>query len=173
MKTSWISWLYNLLPVLHIKLLQKRRQIESGLPVRKLTRWLYICNANAAGSFFSYVERFHSRDKPPSWFIQTKDDFSIKIEFNSQRTGLVHQYGRRFFVLVHQYGRRFFVLVHQYGRRDVTWKHSSKDKHTENLPFLIVFKWRIWLFDWLITRKGSERRILSVCINSFNGYLEF
>ena len=59
------------------------------------------------------IERFHSRDKPPDWFTQTKDDFCIIIEFNSQRT-----------VLVHQYGRRFFVLEHQYGLRDVTWKRS-------------------------------------------------
>ena len=32
--------------------------------------------------------------------------FFIKTESNSQRTGLVHQYDRRFFVLEHQHGRR-------------------------------------------------------------------
>ena len=56
--------------------------------------------------FIIYIERFPSRDKPPYWYTQTKDDFCIKIEFNSKRTGLGHQYGRRFFVLEHQYGRR-------------------------------------------------------------------
>ena len=55
---------------------------------------------------FCFIERFHSRDKPPYWYTQTKSDFCIKIEFNSKRTGLGLQYGRRFFVLEHQYGRR-------------------------------------------------------------------
>ena len=36
----------------------------------------------------------------------------MRKEFNSQRTGLGHQHGRR-----------FIVLGHQYGRRDVMWKH--------------------------------------------------
>ena len=55
------------------------------------------------------IERFHSRDKPPYCFAQTKDNSCLKIEFNSQRTGLVHQYGRLFFVLEHQYGHRDFA----------------------------------------------------------------
>ena len=37
----------------------------------------------------------------------------MRKEFNSQRT-----------LLVHQHGRRFIVLEHQYGRRDVMWKRS-------------------------------------------------
>ena len=53
-----------------------------------------------------YIERFHSRDQQPYWFTKTKDDFCIKVELNSRWDGLVHQYGRRFFVLEHQYGRR-------------------------------------------------------------------
>ena len=66
------------------------------------------------------IERFHSRDKPPYWFTQTEDDSCIKIESNCRRTGLVHQYGRC-----------FFVLEHQYGRRDVTWKRSVTKKTNE------------------------------------------
>ena len=38
----------------------------------------------------------------------------MRKEFNSLRTGLGHQHGRR-----------FIVLGHQYGRRDVMWKHSK------------------------------------------------
>ena len=52
------------------------------------------------------IERFHSRGHRPYWFSETKDNVCIKIQFNSRRIGLVHQYGRRFFVLEHQYGRR-------------------------------------------------------------------
>ena len=48
-------------------------------------------------------ECFHSRDQRPYWFSKTRDDFCTKIEFNSRRNGLVHQYDRRFFVLEHQY----------------------------------------------------------------------
>ena len=49
---------------------------------------------------------FHARDKPSYWFTQTEDDFCIKIDFSSQRTGLVHQYGNRFFGFEHQYDHR-------------------------------------------------------------------
>ena len=42
-------------------------------------------------------------------------------EFNSHRTGLGDQHGRR-----------FIVLGHQYGRRDVMWKHSI---HTSTFFF--------------------------------------
>ena len=52
------------------------------------------------------MERFHSRDQRPYWFNKTKESICIKIEFNSQRVSLVHQYGRRSFVLEHQHGRR-------------------------------------------------------------------
>ena len=38
------------------------------------------------------------------WFTETEDDFCIKIEFNYQRTGLVHKYCYHFFVLKRQYG---------------------------------------------------------------------
>ena len=42
-----------------------------------------------------------------------KESVCIRKQFNSQRSGLGHQHGRR-----------FIVLGHQYGRRDVMWKHS-------------------------------------------------
>ena len=59
------------------------------------------------------IERFHSRGQHLCKFIGTKERVCIRKEFNSQRTGLRHQHGRR-----------FIVLGHQYGRRDVIWKHS-------------------------------------------------
>ena len=47
------------------------------------------------------------------YWNKRKSLHAIRKEFNSQRTGLGHQHGRR-----------FIVLKHQYGRRDVMWKHS-------------------------------------------------
>ena len=52
------------------------------------------------------IERFHSRDYRPYWFTDTKESFSIKIEFNSQGFSLGHQHGCHFFALGHQHGRR-------------------------------------------------------------------
>ena len=37
----------------------------------------------------SAIEGFHSGDKPPYWFTETKDDFYVKIDFNSKRISLV------------------------------------------------------------------------------------
>ena len=59
------------------------------------------------------IECFHSRGQHICKFIGTKERVCIRKEFNSQRTGLGHQHGRR-----------FIVLGHQYGRRDVMWEHS-------------------------------------------------
>ena len=59
------------------------------------------------------IECFHSRGQHLCKFIETKESVCIRKEFNSHRTGLGHQHGRR-----------FIVLGHQYGRRDVMWKHS-------------------------------------------------
>ena len=59
------------------------------------------------------IECFHSRGQHLCKFIETKESVCIRKEFNSHRSGLGHQHGRR-----------FNVLGHQYGRRDVMWKHS-------------------------------------------------
>ena len=53
----------------------------------------------------SNIECFHSRDEHLCKFIGTKESVCIRKEFNSHRTGLGHQHGRRFIVLGHQYGR--------------------------------------------------------------------
>ena len=60
-------------------------------------------------------ELFHSRDQHLCKFMGTKESVYRREEFNSQRIGLEHQYGRR-----------FIVLEHQYGRRDVRWKRSIR-----------------------------------------------
>ena len=52
------------------------------------------------------IECFHSRGQHLCKFIGTKESVCIRKEFYSHRTGLGHQYGRRFIVLGHQYGRR-------------------------------------------------------------------
>ena len=41
------------------------------------------------------IKRFHSRDQRPYWFTEIKENVCVKIEFDSRRIGLVHQYGRR------------------------------------------------------------------------------
>ena len=48
---------------------------------------------------------FHSRGQHLCKFIGTKESVYIRKEFNSHRTGLGHQHGRRFIVLGHKYGR--------------------------------------------------------------------
>ena len=60
-----------------------------------------------------HIECFHSRGQHLCKFIGTKESVCVRKEFNSQRSGLGQQHGRR-----------FIVLGHQYGRRDVMWKHS-------------------------------------------------
>ena len=67
----------------------------------------------AALSVKRSIECFHSRGQHLCKFIETKESVCMRKEFNSLRTGLGHQHGRR-----------FIVLGHQYGRRDVMWKHS-------------------------------------------------
>ena len=59
------------------------------------------------------IECFHSRGQHLCKFIGTKESVCIRKEFNSHRTGLGHQHGRR-----------FIVLGHQYGRCDVMWKRN-------------------------------------------------
>ena len=65
-----------------------------------------VCFSKLSLHIFGLIDRFHSRDQRPYWFNETKESICIKIEFNSQRVSLVHQYGRHSFVFVHQHGRR-------------------------------------------------------------------
>ena len=66
----------------------------------------FLVLPNFHSCFYNRTERFHSRDQRLYWFIKTKDDSCVQIEFYSRGNGLTHQYGRRFFVLEHQYGCR-------------------------------------------------------------------
>ena len=52
------------------------------------------------------MERFHSRGHELCKFIGKKERFYLKKEFNSHRTGLGHQHGRRLTVLGQQHGER-------------------------------------------------------------------
>ena len=52
------------------------------------------------------IDRFHARGQHLCKFIGPKERVYIRKEFNSHKTGLEHQHGRRFIVLEHQYGRR-------------------------------------------------------------------
>ena len=58
-------------------------------------------------SVFTHVASIYAN------LLEKKESVCIRKEFNSHRTGL----GR-------QHGRRFIVLGHQYGRCDIMWKHS-------------------------------------------------
>ena len=77
-------------------------------------------------------------DKLSYWFTQTKDNFCIKIEFNSQRTCLVHQYGCH------------FVLEDKYGSCEVTWKcFISLTKSLTCLLSEWLTYWLTFCTDWL------------------------
>ena len=52
------------------------------------------------------MERFHSRGHELCKFIEKKERFYVRKEFNSHRTGLGHQHGRRLTVLGQQHGGR-------------------------------------------------------------------
>ena len=73
---------------------------------------------------FHLIECFHSRGQHLCKFIGTKESVCIRKEFNSHRTGLGHQHGRR-----------FIVLGHQYGHRDVMCKQSIVGFHMTSLNF--------------------------------------
>ena len=58
-------------------------------------------------SIRAIIECFHSRGQHLCKFIGTKESVCIRKEFNSHRTGLGHQHGRRFIVL----GQLFWDIV--------------------------------------------------------------
>ena len=65
-----------------------------------------VLTIHATGVTSAAIECFHSRGQHLCKFIGTKENVYIRKEFNSHRTGLGHQHGRRFIVWGHQYGRR-------------------------------------------------------------------
>ena len=87
--------------------------------VRKCVTWVLLIYRYLSSFFYipwyihCLIECFHSRGQHLCKFIGTKESVCIRKEFNSHRTRLGHQHGRR-----------FIVLGHQHGRRDVMWKHS-------------------------------------------------
>ena len=46
------------------------------------------------------IELFHSRGRHTCKFTETKESVYIRKEFNSHRTGLVHQHGSRLLATV-------------------------------------------------------------------------
>ena len=126
------------------------------------------------------IERFHSRGQYLCKFIGTKESVCIRKEFNSHRTGLGHQHGRRFIVLGHQYGRRFIVLGHQYGRRDVVWKHSIDNKlrwagqvrHVRRFSHKVVVAF-IWECGWECKRDRlpSHRKAKAQTAWAYPGFI--
>ena len=64
------------------------------------------CEYRFAFFSLSFIEPFDLSGQHLCKFIGTKESVYIRKEYNSQRTGLGHQHGRRFIVLGHQYGRR-------------------------------------------------------------------
>ena len=85
--------------------------------------WKCSENVPSLSKGSSRIERFHSRGQRLCKFIGTKESVCIRKEFNSQRIG----------------------LGHQYGRRDVMWKHSipmylAKYEHAGATFFLSVLR---------------------------------
>ena len=84
--------------------IKKHRYSEQILPVP----WTFVMsNFHCSQPFkicimFTCIECFHSRGQHLCKFNGTKESVCIRKEFNSYRTG----------------------LGHQHGRRDVMWKHS-------------------------------------------------
>ena len=112
------------------------------------TRSIWIWAGVTLPIFCVSIERFHSRDQRPYWFNETKESICIKIEFNSQKVSLVHQYGRR-----------SFVLVHQHGRRDVMWKRSiegSCSNVSDGVPDITRAVDWIYLHYDLVSRQGNN-----------------
>ena len=107
--------------------------------------WACIILANPTLNLRTYsraIECFHSCGQHLCKFIGTKESVWIRKEFNSRRSGLAHQHGRR-----------FIVLGHQYGHRDVMRKHSilyySKRVFKKSLwpaKFISYFTWTHRLF---------------------------
>ena len=101
------------------------------------------------------IECSHSRGQHLCKFIGTKESVSIRKEFNSHRTGLGHQHGRR-----------FIVLGHQYGRRDVLRKHPQL-KHQRPVLGLAHYKMNI-TFTFVLMTKKEHRSYFKRCLkNSF------
>ena len=94
--------IYNLIKPLSIA---SKLQLEK--PVRILKTLSVKAAVNVAGNLkYSRKEPLHSGGQHLCKFIETKESVYITKEFNSHRTGLEHQNGRRFIVLEHQYGHR-------------------------------------------------------------------
>ena len=86
-----------------------------------------------------WIERFRPRDRQPCWFTETKEDFCINMEFNSQRSGLVHQYGRRAF---------FFFETPLWP----LWSHLVTSK-------LSIFACQSQNSSWILARMSLLRRV--------------
>ena len=101
------------------------------------------------------IECSQSRGQHLCKFIGTKESVSIRKEFNSHRTGLGHQHGRR-----------FIVLGHQYGRLDVLRKHPQL-KHQRPVFGLAHYKMNI-TFTFVLMTKKKHRSYFKGCLkNSF------
>ena len=114
--------------VLIAKISSRKTQKIANLQKQTLAKISSHTVSNALGTNFNIIlfrrvstYRVFSLTWPVSMQIYwNKRKRLHKKEFNSQRTGLGHQHGRR-----------FIVLGHQYGRRDVMWKHSIGSAHGE------------------------------------------
>ena len=97
------------------------RVISHGIPLESIAWLVYILASTLKivvlfyYYFFFYmcILCFQSRGQHLCKFIGTKESVYIRKEFNSRRTGLGHNHGRR-----------FIVLGHKYGRHDVMRKHN-------------------------------------------------
>ena len=133
----------------------------------------YIVQVKSVPFKLLWIECFHSRGQHLCKFIAAKESVCVRREYNSHRTG----------------------LGHQHGRRDVMWKHSIKrmsnlklivfsndfrskwpNNHSSNVCYLWFFemntvfvpvKWKI--FKLTLPRRSSsfDFSYLSAYVNKF------
>ena len=90
---------------------EKNEKKKKTTSVYRLTAASGVKIVHEAVDIGSPIECFHSRGQRLCKCIETKESVFIRKEFNSHRTRLGHQHGRRLIVLGHQYGRRDVIIV--------------------------------------------------------------
>ena len=88
----------------------------------RLVTWLQTKNVGEGS-----IECYHSRGQHLCKFIGTKESVCIRKEFNSQRTGLGHQHGRRNVMWKHSFAHVRYIKI-------LTWLRG----------FLVIFLYLVW-----------------------------
>ena len=108
----------------HLRAIRMHKNVINPWRCLRKSSEVSIKKGHHCPCFHSTSEQcFHSRGQHLCKFIGTKESVCVRKEFNSLRT-----------CLGHQHGRRFIALGHQFDRRDVMWKHSILSTYWCNFP---------------------------------------